>query len=54
MKNKTVRGYFSSEQALADYAEVLLHVRKQFGAHDSPIIVVGGSYGGSNITLVHN
>lgn len=44
--NKT-RGYFNSAQALADYAEVLLHVKDRFSAHNSPIIVVGGSYGGS-------
>lgn len=47
MKNGTARGYFDSAQALADYAAILLHVKKQFSAHDSPIIVVGGSYGGS-------
>ena len=47
MKSKTVRGYFNSAQALADYAEVLLHVKHKFSAQNSPIIVVGGSYGGS-------
>lgn len=40
------RGYFNSAQALADYAEVLLHVKERFSAYNSPIIVVGGSYGG--------
>ncbi|KAG8387571.1 hypothetical protein BUALT_Bualt02G0035200 [Buddleja alternifolia] len=47
MKNETIRGYFNSAQAIADYAEVLLHVKEQFSAQDSPIIVIGGSYGGS-------
>lgn len=46
LKNETLRGYFSSAQAIADYAEVLLHVKQNFHAHNSPIIVVGGSYGG--------
>ncbi|CAL1374135.1 unnamed protein product [Linum trigynum] len=46
LKNATVRGYFNSEQALADYAEVLLHVKKSLKAENSPIIVFGGSYGG--------
>ncbi|XP_071909648.1 uncharacterized protein [Coffea arabica] len=46
MKSKTIRGYFNSAQALADYAEVLLHVKHKFSAQNSPIIVVGGSYGG--------
>ncbi|KAK4440668.1 Lysosomal Pro-X carboxypeptidase [Sesamum alatum] len=46
MRNKTLRGYFNSAQAIADYAEVLLHVKEKFSAHNSPIIVIGGSYGG--------
>ncbi|PIN14808.1 Lysosomal Pro-Xaa carboxypeptidase, partial [Handroanthus impetiginosus] len=46
MKNDTTRGYFSSAQALADYVEILLHIKQKFSAHNSPIIVVGGSYGG--------
>jgi lysosomal Pro-X carboxypeptidase len=41
LKNATVRGYFNSAQALADYAEVLLHVKKQYKAENSPIIVFG-------------
>ncbi|XP_050210143.1 uncharacterized protein LOC126660614 [Mercurialis annua] len=46
LANATLRGYFSSAQALADYAEILLHIKKQLSADTSPIIVVGGSYGG--------
>lgn len=46
LKNATIRGYFNSAQALADYAEVLLKVKNQFSAQTSPIIVSGGSYGG--------
>nr|GLL34006.1 lysosomal Pro-X carboxypeptidase-like [Ipomoea trifida] len=44
--NDTIRGYFNSAQALADYAEVLLYIKASLSAHDSPIIVIGGSYGG--------
>ncbi|CAI9104931.1 OLC1v1003722C1 [Oldenlandia corymbosa var. corymbosa] len=44
--NEDIRGYFNSAQALADYAEILLHVREKLSAHNSPIIVAGGSYGG--------
>lgn len=47
VKNKNLRGYFNSAQALADYAEVLEHLKKKLHAHNSPIIVMGGSYGGS-------
>ncbi|CAH9116668.1 unnamed protein product [Cuscuta epithymum] len=46
MKNETLRGYFNSAQALADYAQVLLHVKDEYNTRKSPVIVVGGSYGG--------
>ncbi|KAG6436126.1 hypothetical protein SASPL_101010 [Salvia splendens] len=46
MKNETTRGYFNSAQAIADYAEIVLHVKKKYSARNSPVIVVGGSYGG--------
>ncbi|KAL8515887.1 hypothetical protein ACS0TY_014547 [Phlomoides rotata] len=46
LENSTTRGYFNSAQAIADYAEILLHIKDKFSAHKSPIIVVGGSYGG--------
>ncbi|KAH9704176.1 prolylcarboxypeptidase-like protein [Citrus sinensis] len=46
LKNATLRGYFNSAQALADYAEILLHIKKNLSAEMSPTIVVGASYGG--------
>ncbi|KAH9606775.1 hypothetical protein KSS87_009795 [Heliosperma pusillum] len=46
MKNTRIRGYFNSAQALADYAQLILHVKQKLNAHFSPVIVVGGSYGG--------
>ncbi|XP_054792134.1 uncharacterized protein LOC129297810 [Prosopis cineraria] len=46
MKNANTRGYFNSAQALADYATVLLHIKERLSAQSSPIIVIGGSYGG--------
>ncbi|CAL0318469.1 unnamed protein product [Lupinus luteus] len=46
MKNATTRGYFNSAQAIADYADVLIHIKKTLSAQHSPIIVFGGSYGG--------
>ncbi|XP_019176098.1 PREDICTED: lysosomal Pro-X carboxypeptidase-like [Ipomoea nil] len=46
LNNETLRGYFNSAQALADYAEVLLYIKNAYGAQGSPIIVVGASYGG--------
>ncbi|XLR17928.1 hypothetical protein S83_045840 [Arachis hypogaea] len=46
LRNASTMGYLNSAQALADYAAILLHVKKVFNAHDCPIIVYGGSYGG--------
>lgn len=40
-------GYLTSEQALADYADILLSMKTAFpGARKSPVIAFGGSYGG--------
>ncbi|CAN0916549.1 Lysosomal Pro-X carboxypeptidase [Linum grandiflorum] len=44
--NASTLGYFNSQQAIADYAEIIIHVKEQFSAGDSPVIVFGGSYGG--------
>lgn len=40
-------GYLSSEQALADYAELISFIKSTIpGAADSPVVAFGGSYGG--------
>ncbi|PSR89907.1 Lysosomal Pro-X carboxypeptidase [Actinidia chinensis var. chinensis] len=46
LRNETTRGYFNSAQALADYAEVILYLKKKLSAKNSPVIVFGASYGG--------
>nr|DAD27633.1 TPA_asm: hypothetical protein HUJ06_029101 [Nelumbo nucifera] len=45
-RDASTLGYFSSSQALADYAEIILAIKKNLSAERSPVIVVGGSYGG--------
>ncbi|XP_034687382.1 lysosomal Pro-X carboxypeptidase-like [Vitis riparia] len=45
-KNASTLGYFNSAQAIADYAEVLIYIKKKLLAENSPVIVVGASYGG--------
>ncbi|XP_018368092.1 PREDICTED: lysosomal Pro-X carboxypeptidase [Trachymyrmex cornetzi] len=40
------RGYLTSQQALADYVELIAHLKSQPGYERSPVIVFGGSYGG--------
>lgn len=47
IEDANTRGYFTSTQALADYAEVILHVKKKLEAENCPVIVFGASYGGS-------
>ncbi|XWS28653.1 hypothetical protein CRYUN_Cryun25bG0089400 [Craigia yunnanensis] len=45
-KNASTLGYFNSAQAIADYAEIIMHIKKKLDAFYSPVIVIGGSYGG--------
>ncbi|XP_043702725.1 lysosomal Pro-X carboxypeptidase-like [Telopea speciosissima] len=45
-QNARTLGYFSSSQALADYAEVIIDLKKNLSAKASPVIVFGASYGG--------
>lgn len=46
LQNASTIGYFNSAQALADYASVIIHIKKTLNAPKSPVIVVGASYGG--------
>lgn len=45
-KNASTLGYFNSAQAIADYAEIIIHIKKKYQAENAPVIVIGGSYGG--------
>ncbi|XP_077233616.1 uncharacterized protein LOC143875921 [Tasmannia lanceolata] len=45
-QNSSTLGYFSSAQALADYAEIITYLKKNLSAENCPVIVAGGSYGG--------
>ncbi|CAL5426422.1 unnamed protein product [Camellia sinensis] len=37
----------SAAQAIADYAEVILYLKENLSVQNSPVIVIGGSYGGN-------
>ncbi|KAM3689599.1 hypothetical protein ACJW31_09G057700 [Castanea mollissima] len=45
--NASTLGYLSSTQVLADYATVITDLKKNLSATDSPVVVFGGSYGGT-------
>ncbi|KAG9459168.1 hypothetical protein H6P81_003676 [Aristolochia fimbriata] len=44
--NASTLGYLSSTQALADYATLVIDLKKNLSAERSPVVVFGGSYGG--------
>lgn len=52
--NSSTLGYLSSTQALADYATLITDLKNNLTAIDSPVVVFGGSYGGSkSIAILH-
>lgn len=52
--NSSTLGCLSSTQALADYATLITDLKKNLSAVDSPVLVFGGSYGGSkSIPILH-
>lgn len=40
-------GYLNSQQALADYAVLIRSLKQNLSCESSPVVVFGGSYGGS-------
>nr|CAD1824690.1 unnamed protein product [Ananas comosus var. bracteatus] len=44
--NKSLVGYLTTTQALADYAALILDLKNNLSSQSSPVVLFGGSYGG--------
>lgn len=46
-KSAKTLGYLTSQQALADFAGLIRSLKQNLSSEASPVVVFGGSYGGS-------
>ena len=46
-KNASTLGYLNAQQALFDFAVLVTDLKRNYSANASPVVLFGGSYGGS-------
>lgn len=51
-KSAKTLGYLSSQQALADFAVLITSLKHNLSSEASPVVVFGGSYGGSKLKII--
>lgn len=51
-KNSTTLAHLTAEQALADFAVLLTDLKRNLSVEACPVVLFGGSYGGSKTLLL--
>lgn len=50
-KNASTLSFLTAEQALADFAVLITELKRNWSAEGCPVVLFGGSYGGSMYIL---
>lgn len=51
-RNATTLSFLTAEQALADFAILITELKRNLSAEGCPVVLFGGSYGGSNLAIL--
>lgn len=51
-RNASTLAYLTAEQAIADFAVLITELKRNMSAQHCPVVLFGGSYGGSECSCV--